>query len=165
MFTFKSTNHLALISMKSMRLRLRGFCCLFFFACYLMSSCFSIVFENTPFLHIIAFAHLSKTQLDMFVWAYFWVLSSVPLSYMSVPLPITRESCFLWLHISWSWADRSLPHYFSFSKIFICFTCVCAGYSLLCVLSLVAGSACSSPAAVLGLLLTVASLVAERRLQ
>ena len=89
MFTFKSMNHSALISMKGMRLKLRGFVvCLF--ACYPMSSCFSIVFENTPFLHIIAFTHLSKNQLDMFVWAYFWVLSSVPLSYMSVPLPITR---------------------------------------------------------------------------
>ena len=43
---------------------------------------------NTIFLYWVAFAPLSNVNFFIFVWVYFWTLHSIPLSYMSIILPV-----------------------------------------------------------------------------
>lgn len=65
------------------------------------------------FLHLIAFAHLSKYNLNIFVWVYFWFFYSVPLIYMSILLPIPDtldySSYMIFLEI-----EKTDPSHFTF---------------------------------------------------
>lgn len=54
------------------------------FFCLLMSSCFSTIYGKGCLSSLELLLYLCQNQLDVFVWVSFWVLSVVPLVYVSV---------------------------------------------------------------------------------
>ena len=52
----------------------------------MMSKCSNIFVENTILSSLNCFGAFVKSQLTIFVWVYFWVLYSLPLTYVSIAL-------------------------------------------------------------------------------
>ena len=59
--------------------------------------------KRLSFLCFIAFAPLSKSQLAVFIWIYFWDLYSILLIYLSILSPIPQSWLLQLNSKSWSW--------------------------------------------------------------
>ena len=115
--TFMSTIHSELTLVQSSRFRLGYFFFFFFAYGYAIASVPFAIKTVLPLLDY--FCTSVKNQLAILVWVNFWILNFVPITYVSVPLSVSRNLNHCSYIISFEIRKSDFSHLFLYLKILL----------------------------------------------